>query len=76
MFIIFGSRYYFRTTGQGTFLCPQCQTSQPYRYRRGRRFIHVFFIPLIPISGATEHVKCGGCKTRFRTSVLAQTAAA
>ena len=72
MLIIFGTRYYFRTTGTGTFQCPKCQGSQPYRHRKGRRFVHVFYIPLIPISAAAEHVRCDGCKTRYKTSVLAQ----
>lgn len=72
MLIIFGTRYYFRTTATGTFLCPTCQASQPYRHRKGRRFIHVFYIPLIPISAAAEHLRCDRCKTRFQPSVLAQ----
>ena len=76
MFIIFGSRYYFWTTNHGAFQCPKCQASQQYRHRKGRRFIHVFYIPLIPISGSTEHIKCGGCKTRFKLSVLGQPAPA
>ncbi|HXC81905.1 MAG TPA: zinc-ribbon domain-containing protein [Trebonia sp.] len=75
MFFIFGSRYYFWTTNQGTFQCPKCQASQPYRHRKGRKFIHLFFIPLIPISATTEHIKCGGCKTRYKPSVLTQPAA-
>lgn len=70
--IIFGSRYYFRTTNRGTFQCPKCGASRGYRHRKGRRFVHVFFIPLIPISAATEHIKCDGCKTRFKPSVLVQ----
>jgi hypothetical protein len=68
--ILFGSRYYFFTVGQGTFMCPKCQTNRPYRLRRGRRFIHVFYIPLIPISAATEHVQCGQCRSRFAPAVL------
>lgn len=75
MFIIFGSRYYFRTVGQGTFQCPKCQASENYRQRKGRKFIHVFYIPLIPISGAAEHVRCDQCKTRYKTSVLQPAAA-
>jgi len=74
MLIIFGTRYYFWTTSKGTFQCPKCQGSLPYRHRKGRRFIHVFYIPLIPISASAEHVKCEGCKTRYKTSVLAQPA--
>jgi hypothetical protein len=71
MFFIFGSRYYWRTISRGTFQCPNCQVPCEYRLRRGRRFIHLFFIPLIPISGASEHVRCSTCKKRYKPSVLA-----
>lgn len=76
MFILFGTRYYFWTTNQGRFQCSQCHANRPYRHRKGRRFIHVFYIPLIPISASTEHVRCGGCKTRYKASVLAEAAVA
>jgi hypothetical protein len=76
MFILWGTRYYYWTTSRGTFQCPNCQATEPYRHRKGRRFIHVFYLPLIPISAMKEHIKCGGCKTRYKTSVLAQPAAA
>jgi hypothetical protein len=71
MFFIFGSRYYWWTVSKGTFQCPNCQVPREYRLRKGRRFIHLFFIPLIPISAASEHVRCGTCKKRYKQSVLA-----
>lgn len=70
--ILWGIRYYYWTTNRGTFPCPNCQAIQPYRHRKGRRFIHIFYIPLIPISSLAEHIKCGVCKRRYKTSVLTQ----
>jgi hypothetical protein len=74
--IIFGTRFYFWTIGQGSFQCPKCKTTSAYRHRKGRRFVHVFFIPLIPISASREHVRCSGCKSRYVTEVLTQQALA
>ena len=60
MLIIFGLRVYFRTVGQGTFHCQRCGGDRPYRLRSGRRWIHLFFIPLIPLGKAGEYVQCTG----------------
>jgi zinc-ribbon family len=68
--IIFGSRYYFVTVGNGTFLCPRCQWDRPYLLRRGRRFFHVLYIPLIPVSAANDIVQCGQCQSRFTPAIL------
>ena len=72
MFFLFGSRYYWWTIRKGPFLCPNCQVLREYRHRKGRRFVHVLFIPLVPISEASEHVRCGSCKKRFEPSLLAE----
>jgi hypothetical protein len=75
MIFFFGTRYYWWTISQGSFLCPKCQAIRNYRLRKGRRFFHVFFIPLIPISAASEHVRCAECKSRYKPAVLEQTTA-
>jgi zinc-ribbon family len=71
MLIIFGLRIYFRTVGQGTFHCQRCGGDRQYRLRSGRKWIHVFFIPLIPLGQAGEFVQCDRCGTRYSTEVLA-----
>jgi predicted RNA-binding Zn-ribbon protein involved in translation (DUF1610 family) len=76
MFFIFGSRFYYWTTGQGSFQCPKCQTTRTYKLRKGRRFVHLFYVPLIPISASREHVRCTSCKTRYVPDVLTQQAVA
>ena len=71
MLIIFGLRIYFRTVGQGTFHCQRCGGDRQYRLRSGRKWIHLFFIPLIPLGQVGEFVQCDRCGTRYSTEVLA-----
>jgi predicted RNA-binding Zn-ribbon protein involved in translation (DUF1610 family) len=72
--IIFGMRVIYRTTGEGTFFCPQCGTGRQYRLRVGRRWFTLFFIPVIPMNKVGEYVECTTCRTRYRPDVLAQPA--
>jgi|HubBroStandDraft_6_1064221.scaffolds.fasta_scaffold272746_1 hypothetical protein len=72
MFFLFGTRYYWWTTSKGTFQCPNCRQPTEYRLRKGRRFLHVFFVPVVPVSAASEHVRCGACKKRYKPGVLTQ----
>ena len=69
-FIIWGLRVIYRTLGNGVFFCRRCGGDREYRHRTGRRFITVFFIPLIPLTKTGEHVQCRTCKTRYVTEVL------
>ncbi len=71
MFLIFGLRVYFRTIGQGTFHCQRCGGDRPYRHKSGRRWIHLFFIAVIPLDRAGEYVQCAACGGKYRTDVLA-----
>jgi len=70
LLIIFGLKVFFRTVGQGVFHCPRCGGDRQYRLRAGRRFFTVFFLPIIPLNKAGEHVQCMACHTRFHTDVL------
>jgi hypothetical protein len=76
MFLIFGLRVYFRNVGQGTFHCQRCGGDRGYQERAGRRWFHLFFIPLIPLAMVGEHVRCGTCHTSYRVEVLALPTAA
>ena len=67
---IWGLRVIYRALGQGVFFCRRCGGDRDYRHRAGRRFITVFFIPLIPLNKTGEHVQCLSCKTRYVTEVL------
>ena len=70
MFIIWGLRVVYRTIATGLFFCRKCGGDRDYRRRTGRRFITLFFIPLIPLARTGEHVQCRTCKTRYVTEVL------
>src|ERR1700758_2857123 len=70
MLIIWGLRVIYRTLGRGVFFCRRCGGDREYRHRAGRRFVTVFFIPVIPLMKTGEHVQCLTCKTRYVTEVL------
>jgi hypothetical protein len=68
--IIWGLRVIYRTIANGVFFCRRCGGDREYRHRTGRRFITLFFIPLIPLLRTGDHVQCRSCKTRYVTEVL------
>jgi hypothetical protein len=70
LLIIWGLRVVYRTIAEGVFFCRKCGGDRGYRRRAGRRFITLFFIPLIPLARTGEHVQCRTCKTRYVTEVL------
>ena len=70
MLIIFGLRVFYRTIAQGTFHCRRCGGDRQYRHRVGRRWFTLFFIPVIPLNSAGEHVQCTTCRSRYVTDAL------
>lgn len=72
MFIIWGLRVLHRTIGQGVFFCPRCNAERTYRLQAGRRFVTLFFIPLIPLTKTGQDVQCTTCKTRYVAGALAR----
>jgi len=68
--ILWGLRVIYRTLGRGVFFCRRCGGDREYRHRTGRRYITVFFIPLVPLMRTGAHVQCLTCKTRYVTEVL------
>jgi hypothetical protein len=74
--IIFGFRVFYHTIGEGVFHCRKCGGDRQYQHRAGRRFFTLFFIPVIPLAKAGEHVRCTTCKTRYVTGVLSLPTAA
>jgi hypothetical protein len=70
MLIIWGLCVVYRTLGRGVFFCRRCGGDREFRHRSGRRFMTVFFIPLIPLMKTGEHVQCLTCRTRYVTEVL------
>jgi hypothetical protein len=70
MLILWGLLVIYRTLGNGVFFCRRCGGDREYRHRTGRRYVTIFFIPLIPLTKTGEHVQCLTCKTRYVTEVL------
>ena len=70
MLIIWGLRVVYHTIAQGVFFCRTCGGDRNYRKRAGRRYITLFFIPVVPLSKTSVHVQCVTCKTRYVTEVL------
>jgi hypothetical protein len=68
--LIFGLRVCFRTVGHGTFHCQRCGGDRGYRHRSGRRWFHIFYVPVIRLGRAGEHLQCLECHGRFRTGAL------
>jgi zinc-ribbon family len=70
LLVIWGLRVIYRTTARGVLFCRKCGGDREYRRRTGRRYITLFFVPLIPLRKTGEHVQCARCKTRYVTEVL------
>lgn len=68
--LIWGLCVIYRTLGRGVFFCRRCGGDREYRHRAGRRYITIFFIPLIPLGKTGAHVQCLTCKIRYVTEVL------
>jgi hypothetical protein len=68
--LIFGLRVCFRTVGHGMFHCQRCGGDRGYRHRTGRRWFHIFYVPVIRLGSAGEHLQCLDCHGRFRTGAL------
>src|SRR5919202_3294107 len=70
MLLVFGVRYLHALVSTGTFHCPVCGVDRGYRLRGTRAWIHVFFIPLVPLRRGAEFVECDVCRSRFEPAVL------
>jgi zinc-ribbon family/Tellurite resistance protein TerB len=68
--VIFGWRVLWRPVGNGVFHCARCGGDRQFQHLVGRRWFHLFFIPLIPLAQAGQHVRCTVCGTRYRMEVL------
>jgi hypothetical protein len=68
--LVFGVRYLASVVATGLFHCPSCGGDRQYRLRRPRAWIHVFWIPVVPLRAAQEYVECALCRSRYQPSVL------
>lgn len=55
---------------KGKFFCPSCINESSYQRKLVRRFLTVFFIPLIPLDVESDTLKCDVCGTQWLPDVL------
>ncbi|MBX9244042.1 zinc-ribbon domain-containing protein [Actinotalea ferrariae] len=68
--IIFGTYVLHRVLATLGFACPHCQGMVEGEVRRGRRWFHIFWIPIIPLGVQPEHVRCTRCRSMWALAVL------
>ncbi len=71
MIIFFGTRQTVRDDGRpggGMRQCPNCGQYAMFKPRRTRTFIHLFWIPLIPLGKGQLIVECQNCRARYLDS--------
>ena len=68
--LFFGTRLRSRLLGSGTFHCPYCFQPRTYELRESRSWIHVFWIPLVPLGTAQQDVLCTVCGGAWAPAVL------
>jgi zinc-ribbon family len=68
--LIIGMRFVtWGSAGSGRRMhCGQCGTVGEFIDKKGMRFITLFFIPVIPISGTKHLLQCPTCGTRYQAS--------
>lgn len=70
--IVIGTWDWPKTIRTGQFYCPACACLRQYRHRSTRPFLTLYFVPIVPIGGAQEHVQCLTCKEKFELAVLGE----
>jgi hypothetical protein len=69
--LFFGTRLRRTVLGTGAFHCPYCQLARTYEHAESRTWAHVFWIPLFPMGGPFESIRCTACGSEYAPSVLA-----
>jgi len=70
MLLVFGVRALAAVVTTGLFHCPSCGGDRRYRLLRPRMWVHVFWVPLVPLRPGETYVECDGCPGRFHPGVL------
>lgn len=68
MIIFFGTRQVVRDDDRPSGdvqQCPSCGQYVVFKPRRAQSYIHVFWIPLIPIGKPQGLIECPQCRARF-----------
>jgi hypothetical protein len=68
--IFFGTTSTTKVIGEGEFYCPQCETRRRYELKRLKRWVHLYWIPIIPLEEVSRWVNCLSCNGDFKEVVL------
>jgi DNA-directed RNA polymerase subunit RPC12/RpoP len=72
MIIFFGTRNVVRDDARlagGVQQCPHCGQLVVFKPRRTRTYVHVFWLPVIPIDAWQPLIECPSCRTRFAVAL-------
>jgi hypothetical protein len=67
---IIGQRRFFLTTGYGTCHCERCGGDRMFRRVRGRGWLALLEVPVVPWRKTPDHLQCTVCSTRYRLGLL------
>ncbi|RCK71085.1 hypothetical protein DT076_01025 [Desertihabitans brevis] len=70
MIFFFGTRVRRKLLESGSFRCPYCLEPRGYERLGVRTWIHVFWIPVIPLGSGQEEVRCRFCQNGWAPKVL------
>ncbi len=70
MILFLGTRARTRPVGEGTFHCPYCYQPRTYTRSERRTWVHLFWVPVLPLGQAREDVQCSVCGGRWAPDVL------
>jgi len=62
LLMFWGFKIRFKTRTSVLFNCPRCGADREGVLRQARRWLTVFYLPLIPLTRIGYHVKCGACQ--------------
>ena len=70
MILFLGTRRRRRVVGTGTFHCPYCFQPRTYERAETRTWVHVFWVPLVPLGSPQDEVQCTVCGGQWAPAVL------
>lgn len=70
--IIFGTRSITSVKRSGGFHCPVCEKSRVFDLKKISRWIHIYFIPVIPLGDQGSYVACRTCQGNFNPYAITE----
>jgi hypothetical protein len=74
MILFLGTRLRRTVLGTGSFRCPFCLEPRGYEHVETRTWVHLFWVPVVPLGSPRESVRCTSCRNEWAPLVLQGTA--